>query len=53
VGGCFVPSVGWDEAVIREYIQRQADEDKRLEQMTYGMALINHRYGGLRGLELC
>src|SRR6202158_1808700 len=31
--GYFVSTVGRDEAVIREYIQRQEDEDKRLDQM--------------------
>ena len=31
--GYFVSTVGRDEAVIREYIQKQEAEDKRLEQM--------------------
>ena len=31
--GYFVSTVGRDEAVIREYIRRQEDEDKRLDQM--------------------
>jgi putative transposase len=31
--GYFVSTVGRDEAVIREYIRRQEDEDKQLEQM--------------------
>ncbi len=31
--GYLVSTVGQDEAVIREYIQRQEDEDKRLDQM--------------------
>ena len=31
--GYFVSTVGRDEAVIREYIQRQEDEDRRLDQM--------------------
>jgi len=31
--GFWVSTVGRDEAVIREYIQKQAEEDKRLDQM--------------------
>jgi REP-associated tyrosine transposase len=31
--GFFVSTVGRDEEVIREYIRRQAEEDKRLDQM--------------------
>jgi putative transposase len=31
--GYFVSTVGRDEAVIREYIRHQEDEDQRLEQM--------------------
>src|SRR5258708_39063961 len=31
--GYFVSTVGRDEAVIREYIKRQEQEDNRLEQM--------------------
>jgi putative transposase len=31
--GFFVSTVGRDEAVIREYIQNQEQEDKRLEQL--------------------
>ena len=31
--GYFVSTVGRDEAVIREYIRHQEEEDKRLEQM--------------------
>ena len=31
--GFWVSTVGRDEAVIREYIQKHADEDKRLDQM--------------------
>jgi putative transposase len=31
--GCFVSTVGRDEAAIREYIRRQEDEDKRLDQL--------------------
>ena len=31
--GSFVSTVGRDEAVIREYIQNQEQEDSRLEQM--------------------
>ena len=31
--GYFVSTVGRDEAVIREYIKHQEQEDKRLEQM--------------------
>ena len=31
--GFFVSTVGRDEEVIREYIRRQEEEDKRLEQM--------------------
>lgn len=31
--GYFVPTVGRDEAMIREYIQNQEAEDKRIDQM--------------------
>ena len=31
--GYWVSTVGRDEAVIREYIQKQQEEDKRLDQM--------------------
>ncbi len=31
--GYFVSTVGRDEAVIREYIQKQEQEDMRLDQM--------------------
>ncbi len=31
--GYFVSTVGRDEAVIREYIKRQEDEDQRLDQL--------------------
>jgi putative transposase len=31
--GYFVSTVGRDEAVIRAYIQRQKEEDKRLDQL--------------------
>ena len=31
--GYFVSTVGRDEAVIREYIRNQEDEDKRLDQL--------------------
>lgn len=31
--GYFVSSVGRDEAVIREYIKKQEDEDQRLDQL--------------------
>ena len=31
--GFFVSTVGGDEATIREYIRKQEDEDKRLDQM--------------------
>ena len=31
--GYFVSKVGRDEAVIREYIRNQGDEDKRLDQL--------------------
>jgi len=31
--GYFVSTIGRDEAVIREYIKRQEDEDRRLDQM--------------------
>ena len=31
--GYFVSTVGRDEAVIREYIKKQEDEDKRLDQL--------------------
>jgi putative transposase len=31
--GFFVSTVGRDEEVVREYIRKQAGEDKRLDQM--------------------
>jgi putative transposase len=31
--GCFVSTVGRDEATIREYIRNQEAEDKRLAQL--------------------
>lgn len=31
--GCFVSTVGIDEETIREYIQHQEEEDKRLDQL--------------------
>jgi putative transposase len=31
--GFWVSTVGRDEAVIREYIRKQEEEDKRLDQM--------------------
>ena len=31
--GFYVSTVGRDEGVIREYIQKQEQKDKRLEQM--------------------
>jgi putative transposase len=31
--GYFVSTVGRDEALIREYIRNQREEDKRLDQM--------------------
>jgi REP-associated tyrosine transposase len=31
--GFFVSTVGRDETVLREYIRKQAEEDKRLEQL--------------------
>jgi putative transposase len=31
--GFYVSTVGRDETVIREYIQQQEEEDKRLDQM--------------------
>jgi putative transposase len=31
--GYFVSTLGRDEAIIREYIRRQEDEDKRLDQL--------------------
>ena len=36
--GYFVSTVGRDEAVIREYIRRQEEEDRRLDQLnsTFG-----------------
>ena len=33
--GYFVSTVGRDEAVIRDYIRRQDEEDHRLEQMNF------------------
>ena len=38
--GYFVSTVGRDEAVIREYIRNQEQEDSRLDQMN--VALIGH-----------
>ena len=32
--GYFVSTVGTDEAVIREYIRHQEDEDKRMDQLS-------------------
>jgi putative transposase len=32
-GGYYVSTVGHDEAVVREYIRHQEEEDKRLEQL--------------------
>jgi putative transposase len=31
--GYFVPTVGRDEKTIREYIKKQGEEDKRLDQL--------------------
>ena len=31
--GYFVSTVGWDEAVIRDYIRNQEHEDKRSDQL--------------------
>jgi putative transposase len=31
--GYFVSTVGRDETVIREYIKKQEDEDRRLDQL--------------------
>ncbi len=31
--GCFVSTVGRDEAVVRAHIKNQEQEDKRLEQL--------------------
>jgi len=31
--GCFVSTVGRDEAMIRKYIQHQEEEDEKLEQI--------------------
>ena len=39
--GYFVSTVGRDEAVIREYIRSQEQEDSRLDQMNF-VALIGH-----------
>jgi putative transposase len=33
--GYFVSTVGRDEAVIRDYIRRQAEEDRRLDQLNF------------------
>ena len=33
--GYFVSTVGRDEAVIREYIRRQEEEDRRLDQLNF------------------
>ena len=32
-GGYFVSTVGRDEAVVREYIKKQEQEDERLDQL--------------------
>ena len=34
-GGYFVSTVGRDEAVIRDYIRRQEEEDCRLDQLNF------------------
>ena len=34
--GYFVTTVGRDEAVIRDYIRRQEEEDRRLDQLNFG-----------------
>jgi REP-associated tyrosine transposase len=39
--GYFVSTVGRDTEVIREYIKKQEEEDKRLEQMK-SVALMSH-----------
>lgn len=33
--GCFVSTVGQDEAVVRAYIRRQEEEDRRLGQLHF------------------
>ena len=33
--GYFVSTVGRDEAVIRDYIRRQEEEDRRLDQLNF------------------
>ena len=33
--GYFVSTVGRDEAMIRNYIRRQEEEDRRLDQLTF------------------
>ena len=38
-GGIWVSTVGKNEAAVREYIQNQEKEDKRLEQTGTGGAL--------------
>ena len=43
--GYFVSTVGRDEAVIREYIRRQEQEDTRLDQMDL-WRVNGHRTGG-------
>ena len=35
--GYFVSTVGRDEAVIRNYMQQQEQEDKRLDQLNLGI----------------
>jgi transposase IS200 family protein len=41
--GYFVSTVGQDEVVIREYIQKQEQEDLRLDQMTGGSNTMRPR----------
>ena len=35
--GYFVSTVGLDEAMVRAYIRNQESEDKRYDQMKFGM----------------
>jgi putative transposase len=42
--GCFVSTVGRDEAAIREYIENQEQEDSRLDQMNLWRSSATFRW---------
>src|SRR5258708_18866712 len=51
--GYFVSTVGRDEAVIREYIKRQEQEDNRLEQMKALSKAIRRNFGRDVAIQRC